>query len=117
MGGVGIDLLDVARLERALERRPRLAERLFTDAERSFAAARGQPARHLAVRFCAKEAVAKALGMQAWSWQDVEMPSGGEDARVVLHGDMATRASELGVRVAVSLTHTRTMAGAVAVLR
>jgi len=47
----------------------------------------------------------------------VEVPSGGEDAHVVLHGDMATRASELGVRVAVSLTHTRTMAGAVAVLR
>ena len=45
------------------------------------------------------------------------MPAGGEDAEVVLHGDMAARAGELGVQVAVSLTHTRTMAGAVAVLR
>ena len=40
MSGVGIDLLEVERLERALERRPRLAERLFTDAERAYAAAR-----------------------------------------------------------------------------
>ena len=41
--GVGIDLLEIDRLERALERRPRLAERLFTDAERAYAAARARP--------------------------------------------------------------------------
>ena len=41
MSGVGIDLLDVERFERALERRPRLAERLFTDAEREYAAGPG----------------------------------------------------------------------------
>ena len=117
VSGVGLDLLEIERLERAIERRPGLATRLFTDAERAYAASRARPGQHLAARFCAKEAVAKALGMRAWSWQDVEVPSGGEDAHVVLHGDMATRASELGVRVAVSLTHTRTMAGAVAVLR
>jgi holo-[acyl-carrier protein] synthase len=116
-GGVGIDLLDVRRFERALERRPRLAERVFTEAEREYAAGRARPAMHLAARFCAKEAVAKALGMKAWSWQDVEMPTGGENADVVLHGDVEARAGELGVRVTVSLTHTRTMAGAVAVLR
>ena len=117
MSGVGLDLLEIERLERAIERRPGLATRLFTDAERAYAASRARPGQHLAARFCAKEAVAKALGMHAWSWQDVEVPRGGEDADVVLHGDMAARASELGVRVAVSLTHTRTMAGAVAVLR
>ena len=44
MSGVGIDLLDVGRLERALERRPRLAERLFTDGERSYAAGMARPA-------------------------------------------------------------------------
>jgi phosphopantetheinyl transferase (holo-ACP synthase) len=55
--------------------------------------------------------------MKGWSWQDVEVPAGGEDAAVVLHGDIEARARELGVEVAVSLTHTRTYAGAVAVLR
>jgi len=118
VSGVGLDLLEIERLERAIKRRPGLALRLFTDAERAYAASRARPGQHLAARFCAKEAVAKALGMRAWSWQDVEVPAGGEEAEVVLHGDMRARAGELGVRViAVSLTHTRTMAGAVAVLR
>ena len=63
MTGVGIDLMEIGRFAAALERRPRLAERLFTDGERAFAADRGEPARHLAVRFCAKEAVAKALAL------------------------------------------------------
>jgi holo-[acyl-carrier protein] synthase len=117
VSGVGLDLLEIERLERAIERRPGLANRLFTARERAYAASMARPAQHLAARFCAKEAVAKALGMKAWSWQDVEMPTGGEDAEVVLHGDVEARAGELGVRVTVSLTHTRTMAGAVAVLQ
>jgi holo-[acyl-carrier protein] synthase len=114
--GAGLDLLEIDRLERALERRPGLEARLFTEAERAYAASRARPGQHLAARFCAKEAVAKALGMKAWSWQDVEVPAGGEDAAVVLHGEMQARAGELGVSVSVSLTHTRTLAGAVAVL-
>jgi holo-[acyl-carrier protein] synthase len=117
VSGVGLDLLEIERLERAIERRPGLANRLFTEGERAHAASMARPGQHLAARFCAKEAVAKALGMKAWSWQDVEMPTGGEDAEVVLHGDVEARAGELGVRVTVSLTHTRTMAGAVAVLQ
>ena len=78
MTGVGIDLLDIERLERALERRPALAERLFTAAERDYAAGRGRPGQHLAARFCAKEAVAKALRLSAWSWQDIEVVPGPE---------------------------------------
>ena len=84
--GIGIDLLEIERLEHALERRPRLADRLFTDAEREYAAARGRPGQHLAARFCAKEAVAKALGLEAWSFRDVEVlgrdgPAGDPPAR------------------------------------
>ena len=58
---VGIDLLEIERMEQALERRPGLALRLFTDGERAYAARRARPGQHLAARFCAKEAVAKAL--------------------------------------------------------
>ena len=54
MTGIGIDLLEIDRLERALERRPRLAARLFTDAELGYARARARPAQHLAAGFCAK---------------------------------------------------------------
>jgi holo-[acyl-carrier protein] synthase len=117
MSGVGIDLLDVGRLERVLERRPRLAERLFTDAEREYAAGRARPALHLAARFCAKEAVAKALGLTGWSFRDVEVVATGAAPEVRLSGTVADRAAELGGDVTISLTHTDDVAGAVAILR
>jgi holo-[acyl-carrier protein] synthase len=116
-GGVGIDLLEVERLERALQRRPRLAERLFSDAEREYASTRARPVMHLAARFCAKEAVAKALGLTAWSFRDVEVIATAAAPEVRLSGRAAERAAELGVSASVSLTHTAGMAAAVAVLR
>jgi holo-[acyl-carrier protein] synthase len=116
VSGVGIDLLEVERLERALERRPRLAERVFTEGERAYAAARARPGIHLAARFCAKEAVAKALGMTAWSWRDVEVVATDAAPQVRLSGSVAARAAELRVSASVSLTHTDTTAGAVALL-
>jgi len=108
-----MDLLEIARLERALARHPRLGERLFTEAERTYARSRARPVQHLAARFCAKEAVAKALELSAWSWQDVEVDGSG---RVSLHGGVAERAREAGGRVMVSLTHERSVAAAVAVV-
>ncbi len=113
---VGLDLLEIDRLEQALERRPRLAERLFTEAERAYAAERARPGQHLAARFCAKEAVAKALAMRAWDPVDIEVVPGDPAPQVRLHGAAARRAVELGVTVEVSLTHSKGMAGAVAVL-
>jgi holo-[acyl-carrier protein] synthase len=115
MHGVGIDLLEIDRMERALERRPRLAERLFTAGERDYAAARARPGMHLAARFCAKEAVAKALALRVWNPHDVEVVGGGGPPAVRLTGHAGARARELGVAVHVSLTHTEAMAGAVAV--
>ena len=112
MEGVGIDLLEIDRLERALARRPRLAQRLFTEAERDYAGSRARPAMHLAARFCAKEAVAKALRLEAWSWQDIEVTGRDEGIGITLHGALADLASD----VQISLTHSRGMAGAVAVI-
>jgi holo-[acyl-carrier protein] synthase len=115
MPGVGIDLLEIERLERALARRPRLAERLFTDAERAYAARRARPAMHLAARFCAKEAVTKALALPSFEPREVEVVGGGDGPPAVrLTGRAAARAGELGVRVEISLTHSDTTAGAVA---
>ena len=111
---VGLDLLEIDRLERALERRPRLAERLFTQAERAYAAARARPGQHLAARFCAKEAVAKALALPGWSFADVEVAETGAAPEVVLRGTALERARELGVSCRVSLTHTGSTAGGVA---
>src|SRR5688572_23000941 len=91
--GIGIDLLEIERLERALVRRPALAERVFSRAELEFAAARRRPARHLAVRFAAKEAALKALGLGGLRLGEVEVEGGGDSPpRLVLHGSVAEAA-------------------------
>jgi holo-[acyl-carrier protein] synthase len=109
--GVGIDLIEIERVERALERRPRLAERLFTEGELSYARGRARPGRHLAARFAAKEAVIKALGT-AVPPREIEVISG-EPPRVELHGRAAEVAGDS--EIAVSLTHSRESAAAVAI--
>ena len=109
-------MLEVERLERALARRPTLLLRLFTDAERAYADAHARPAVHLAARFCAKEAVAKALALEAWAFRDVEVVATGAAPQVRLTGAAAARAAELGKHPVVSLTHTRETAAAVAIL-
>ena len=110
---VGIDLLEIERMEEALARRPGLALRLFTDGERAYAARRARPGQHLAARFCAKEAVAKALRLEAWNPHDIEVVGEGPQTAIALHGALAA----LGVHVDVSLTHSKATAGAVALVR
>jgi len=111
--GVGIDLLEIGRLERALERHPRLAERVFTAAEREYAAARVRPGRHLAARFAAKEAVVKALGLRGgFGLGEIEVLAG-EPPTVRLSGRAAAAAGNR--RIDISLTHSRDNAAAVAV--
>lgn len=112
--GIGIDLLEIDRLERALKRHPRLAARVFTDAERDYAAARARPGRHLAARFAAKEAVVKALGLSSgFGLREIEIV-GGEPPTVRLSGRAA--AAVEGERIDVSLTHSREFAAAVAIV-
>jgi holo-[acyl-carrier protein] synthase len=113
---IGIDVLEVERLERALRRHPALAFRLFTDAERSYAERHVRPAIQLAARFCAKEAVAKALSLEGWAFRDVEVVATGSAPEVRLSGSAAARAEELGAFPRISLTHTRSTAAAVAIL-
>ncbi len=111
--GVGIDLLEIDRLKRALARHPRLARRVFTDAERDYAAARGRPAQHLAARFAAKEAVVKALGLSGgFGLREIEVVAG-EPPQVRLSGRAAEAAG--GMSVKISLTHSRDFAAAVAI--
>jgi holo-[acyl-carrier protein] synthase len=113
---IGIDLLEIDRLEAALERRPQLARRLFTEAELAYASARARPGQHLAARFCAKEAVAKALGLESWAFQDVEVVATDAAPEVRLTGRALARAEELSGVLRISLTHTGRTAGAVAIL-
>jgi len=74
IAGIGVDIVQIARLEDALGRTPGLAARLFTPAERSSAAARRAPADSLAGCFAAKEALAKVLGAPVGlAWTDAEV--------------------------------------------
>ncbi|MEW6581404.1 MAG: holo-ACP synthase [Actinomycetota bacterium] len=115
--GLGVDTIEVDRFAEALARRPRLVERCFTPGEAAYCASRAQPAQHFAVRFAAKEAVGKALGVGMRRWQEAEVVHGRFGApEVVLHGRLAERAAALGVeRIHLALTHSRTDAVAVAV--
>jgi len=110
-----MDLIRIARIERALDRHPRLAKRLFTDRELEYAATFGRPGRQLAARFAAKEAVVKALALEPGaSLKSIEVVSG-TPPEVRLHDEVGRLAAERNLRVSVSLTHDREIAGAVAI--
>lgn len=116
--GVGVDLIEIDRIERALERRPALAERIFDSSELEFAASRARPGRHLAARFAAKEATLKALGLGGLRLHEVTVAGGGATAPAVeLSGSAAEAAAQLGVEIELSLTHSREHAAAVALTR
>jgi len=117
--GVGIDAVELPRFRLALARTPRIAERLFSDAERAYALRRKDPTERLAARFAAKEAVMKALGvgMFAFNYRDVEVvkaPSGAPSVR--LTGKALALAEARGVTGwRISITHTEHTAQAIAI--
>jgi holo-[acyl-carrier protein] synthase len=118
--GIGIDLVEVARIGRLLERHgERAVARLCHEGEADLR--RAALDQHLAGLFAAKEAVLKALGTgwsQGTSFRQVEVvraPGGAPGVR--LHDVAAARAAALGVgRIHLSITHERGYAAAVAVL-
>jgi holo-[acyl-carrier protein] synthase len=115
--GLGIDSVDIPRFARVLDRRPALADRLFTAAERRYAAGLANPIPTLAARFAAKEAVMKALGvgLGAFGWEDVEVERQEGGAPLLrVRGRAASLAAGRGVAGwHISLTHTATVASAV----
>jgi holo-[acyl-carrier protein] synthase len=117
--GLGTDLVEVARFRLAMERRVKLPERLFSDAEREYAFRQKDPSKSLAARFGAKEAVMKAMGVGLWKFKfrDVEVVRARSGApSIALIGRAAELADERGVvGWHLSLTHTDTTALAVVI--
>lgn len=106
--GLGVELVDVARFDAALERfGERLRRRLFTAGERAFAARRARDGQSLAARFAAKLAARRALGCGALGWGEVEVVrEDGQAPTLRLHGEAASAARALRVtRVSLTLTH------------
>ncbi|GHD80075.1 holo-[acyl-carrier protein] synthase [Salinibacterium amurskyense] len=73
--GIGVDVVDIARFERALQRTPTLTSRLFSESEQ-LKGGKPRPLRSLAGRFAAKEALIKALGDSSGvTWHDMRVVS------------------------------------------
>jgi holo-[acyl-carrier protein] synthase len=121
--GLGVDAIDITRVEQLFERHPKRAvAKLFTPSETRYASARSVPARHFAARLAAKEAAYKALAgndlARSIAWREIEVVTG-DDGRpsLALHGKAAERAAQLQVaRLWVTLTHADHSAVAVVIL-
>ena len=115
--GLGVDLADIDRVSRVLEKYPRFAERCFTEHEREYALRFARPERRLAARFAGKEAVMKSMGT-GWrriGWKEIEITGGGKPT-VRMTGRAAVAAKTLGVtEILVTITHTDTSALVMAV--
>ena len=111
--GIGVDLVDIPRFERTLERTPRLVERLFAESERA------RHPRSLAARFAAKEALIKALGGPGGlRWHDMVIEANEHgDPEFTLSGTVAAAAEAQGVTsVHVSMSHDAGIATAFVVM-
>src|SRR5512135_1865142 len=111
--GVGVDIIDVQRIQAALDH-PRTGERfrvrVFTDGEIAYCLRRRHAAESFAARFAAKEAMMKALG-RAYGWREIEVVRGTGAPTLRLYGRAQERAEALGLqRVHLSLSHTATLA-------
>ena len=114
---LGLDLIEIERVRRALERHGEsFRDRCFTAAEQEYCEGKANPAQHYAGRFAAKEAVGKALGTGVhFTWKEIEI-SGRPKPGVQLSGRTAIAAERLGAAwIDVSMTHSRELAAAVAV--
>jgi holo-[acyl-carrier protein] synthase len=120
--GIGVDLVENARIQHSLDRfGERFLKRIFTAGEIEYSQSMKYPARHLAARFAAKEAVSKAFGTgigKAMGWKDIDVhrkPSG--EPFVVLEGGAKKLADDRGVAAAwITLSHTENHAMAMIVL-
>jgi holo-[acyl-carrier protein] synthase len=118
--GIGTDIIEISRIKKAVQTRPKLAERVFTRAEIDYCQSNGDFFTSLAARFAAKEAVAKALGtgIRDFKWQDIEVTNDflGKP-NIVIYGKAQEIAGQLGVNtIHVSLSHSRDYAVAMVVL-
>jgi holo-[acyl-carrier protein] synthase len=120
--GSGVDLVEIARIQQSVERYgPRFLNRVYLAAEQAYCLRKRNSGESLAARFAAKEAGAKALGTgisRGVNWLEIEVirePGGRPSIR--LHGRAAEIAEHMGVaHIALSLTHTATLAMASVVL-
>lgn len=120
--GVGIDLVDIARVERMMDRLgDRVLRRFLTPREKAYVEARARPSMHLAARIAAKEAAYKALqalpGARSVSWHDLEVERETEGRPYLVLAGLAKELSDKHhLHFELSLSHSDATAGAVAIV-
>ncbi|MDQ4043777.1 MAG: holo-ACP synthase [Actinomycetota bacterium] len=119
--GVGVDVVDIERMKLALERTPKIRQRLFTEREIAYCEKFRFAERHYAGRWAAKEAVTKALGCGLIQWNGVEVVRRRRRAPTVrIFGKIERFAKRVGIReeeIQISITHSELSAVAVCVVR
>lgn len=120
--GLGVDIVEIARVKAILTRTPSFVHRVYTEGERAYCESTAQPAVHFATRFAAKEAVLKALGTgfsEGIAPADVEVVRNAKGRPAVkLHRRAAHIAAKRGVReipLSLSFTHTDAVACAMVI--
>jgi holo-[acyl-carrier protein] synthase len=120
--GLGIDLIEVARIQASHEKfGDRFLNRILRPSEISYCLSYKAPGPFLAARFAAKEAISKAFGTGIGAqlgWQDMEVgrKASGEPFVILHAGGQRLLQARGGHHVLISLSHTQTYAAAVAVL-
>lgn len=118
--GIGTDIIEIERIKKAIQRRPKLGERIFTPQELEYCSTKGDTFASLAARFAAKEAVAKALGsdIDGFKWIDIEVLNNEQGKPEIRLANQAwEKGQSLGVKkIEISLSHCKEYAVAMVVL-
>ena len=120
--GLGIDLVQIERMEQILARTPSFVSKVFSEAERAYCDGTASPATHYATRFAAKEAVLKALGtgfafgIHPRDIEVVRHPNGRPTAKLTGRAqEIATQLKVVELPISLSYTHTEAVACAMAI--
>lgn len=122
VAGIGIDIVDIGRIKKAINKFNHLESRIFTDNEIEYCRSKQNPYLHFAVRFAAKEAAAKALGtgFRGFKLKDLSVTKNGEGKPSILLKDNALKAAKtknIGkIELSLSFSHNQAVAVAIAIM-
>lgn len=117
--GIGNDIIEIDRISQAMDRNPRIIDKLFSDREKAMLETKGFKAESVAGNFCAKEAVVKSLGtgLRGFKLEDLEiLRDEANKPYVVTSGKLKDLCSDLGIsQIIVTISHSKTCALATAI--
>ena len=117
--GIGVDIIEIERISKAIKNKARFSERFFTEAENDYCNSKADSFVHYAGRFAAKEAVVKAMGtgFKGFKWKDIEIinqPSGKPEVKLLAKAAVIAKEKEI-IEIEVSISHSRNYAVAQAI--